>query len=805
MPAKPKLPTTVSPRDATLRIDPQLLGFVTTDELDPLAGVIAQDRAVEAIEFALGVDNAHFNLFVAGPPGTGRSTVAPEMARRVAQSAPKPPDICYVRNFRDPDRPRVLTLPAGQGRLLAEEMRRFVDFIERNIPAALSSRDYRSRRQTLLEEAIDARAVHLQKLSERARTVGIGVDDNGEGLQLVPLAEDGTQMAPEAYHGLSEAERKAIDEHERSLRDDILEYLDESQQIQEKSEEKLDRLDDNTAQKVLKPALDRIRRKLKPVGALKAFLEEVQDDVLNTLHLFVEPEPEPSQALLGQSPRPASEAPNRYEVNLAVDNEKTEGGPVVIEWNPTWANLIGRIERRMSLGALETDHMLIRAGALLRANGGVLVLPARELLTTPFVYPALKRWLREGMGTIEDPDEIAMATGVSAITLRPEPVPVRVRVVLIGSLDDYLLLRELDDDFDRLFKVRADFDVSTARTNGAMRDFARWVASRTRHNGSPPLTADGVAALIELASRRAGRRDELSLELMPLNDVIVEAAYWAQKAGAAIVDRAHVELADAKRRDRDGLFRQRALEAYQRGSVLVDLSGTREGQVNALAVTGIGDYDYGMVSRITAKAFAGSSGVVNLERETELSGQIHTKATLILQGYLGGLYAQHQALALSASITFEQNYGLVEGDSASVAETVALLSCLAGIGVRQDVAVTGSMSQHGEVQPVGGVNEKIEGFFDICAMFGLTGTQGVVLPSRNLDDLNLAPRVVSAMEAGRFSIWPVDHIDEAIERLLGLPAGRRSERTGRFTARSVHARVAARLAQMVERERRGDK
>jgi lon-related putative ATP-dependent protease len=800
MPRLPNLPRRVLASEAALRVDAAHLAFGTTDDLEPLDGVIAQDRAVDAIDFALHVDHPHFNLFVSGPPGTGRSSLVPEMARRAAAAWPRPDDLCFVTDFRDADRPIALRLPAGTGRAVVDAVRDLIEALQRSIPAALTSRDYRGKRQTILEDAVDRRRVHLEKLAEKARAVGIGVDDNGDGLQLVPLSEDGTHMSPEDYHALDDKDRRAIDDGERGLRDDILEYLDEARKIETAAEEKLDALDEKTVSSVVRPAMEKLRRKLKPDPELRTFLDALGADVVDSLELFAPPELQPELP----EPRPRRDDPAvRYAVNLVVDNAEVAGGPVVIEWNPTWANLMGRIERRMTMGAMETDHTLIRAGSLLRANGGVLVVPARELVTAPLVYPALKRALRERAVTIEDPDELALMAGFNAVTLRPRPVPLRVRVVLIGSLEDYEILREVDDDFDRLFKVRADFDVAATRTSDVQHDFARWAAARARAHGTPALTAGAVAGLLEIAARMAGRRDEVSLALMPLDDVIVEAGYWARRSSAEVIDREHIEAADRARRDRDGLFRQRALEAYQRGQLLLDVTGRRVGQVNALSVASVGDFDFGLVSRITAKTFAGSSGVVNVERETELSGQIHSKATLILQGYLGASYARETALAVSASITFEQNYAFVEGDSATLAEVIALLSSLSDIPVRQDIAITGSMSQHGEAQPVGGVNEKIEGFFDICSLFGLTGTQGVAMPARNLSDLTLAPRVTLAIEQGRFHVWAVDHVEEALELLLDTPAGR-PRRDGGWTTNSVHAKVTARLRKMAEKERRDE-
>ncbi len=767
--------------------------FETTETVRPLDGVVHQDRAVDAIRFALDVPHPQFNLFVAGPPGAGKSTLVQRMAARAAARRDNPPDRCFVHNFDDADRPLAIALPAGRGRRFASLMRRFVENLHRNLPAALSAREYRSKSQSILEDALDARRVHFDRLRTRATKVGIGIEDDGDGLQLVPLLDDGSRMSPEQYDALDEPARKLIEDAERSLRDHILDYLDHARTIQDAADEELEELDRRTVRRVVAPALQRIRTRLGDDEVVARWLDRVAEDVVEHLDAIVPP-------LTAELPfeRPPSVAfgTERYEVNVIVDHDRTKGGPVVVEYNPTFTNLVGRIDRRNSFGAVETNHTLIRAGALLRANGGVLVLNARVLLESPWSWHALKRALREGCCVIEEPDELKQGGG--GVTLRPEPIPLSVRVILIGTLDDYLLLREVDDEFARLFKVRADFEETAPLIRRTATLVSRFASSRVRELGLRHVTRDGICALIELGSREAGRRDEVTLSLSVLTDVIVEADQQALAADSPVIDRAHIEGADVARQLRDGMFREQSLREFRRGHVLVQLDGERVGQVNGLSVVGIGDTRFGVPFRITAKTFAGSSGVVNIERESELSGQIHSKAVLILQGYLGATYAREQPLAVSASITFEQNYHYIEGDSASVAETVALLSSLAEAPCRQDLAITGSMSQHGEIQPIGGVTEKIEGWFDVCDQAGLTGSQGVIIPWHNVDELHLAPRVVSAIEAGTFAVYAAKHIDEVIALMTGLRAGSLRD-DGTWAPSSIHGRAAARLATMVER------
>lgn len=786
-------PQRLAHHEVRLTVDAQSLGFQTTQDLPDLVAVLGQTRALSALDFAFGVRDSRFHLFVAGPPGTGRSSIAPARAREFAAQRPTPNDWCYVHNFDEPDEPRALPLPPGQGRAFVREMRTLIENLEKNIPNALSSRDYRSHYQTVLEQAHDERRVFLEVLEAKARLIGIGVEDNEQSVHLVPLLEDGKPMSPEQYGDLPEEERRTIEERERTLRDDILEYLDHAKTIQDAAEEKLDKLDRKTISRVLSPAMSRLRKRLNPTPEVEAYLRMVSDSILDSPSWFMPPE----QETPFERPRSATEA-DRYVVNLLLDHSAGDGGPVVEEWHPTHANLIGRIERRMSFGAMETSHTLIRAGALLRASGGVLILSARDLITFPFTYTALKRALRDGVCTIEDPDDGSSTS--SSISLRPQPIPFETRVVLIGSLEDYVALKTLDEEFGKLFKVRADFGDVMPRTAESMLQYAQFVATRARSGNLLPFSADGVAAIIEESVREAGRRDELSLRFAELTDYLIEVDHWARLAGKSLITRAEVLDADLRRRERDGMFGEQILQQFQRGTIFVETTGSRIGQVNGLAVLGVGTFDHGLPCRITAKTFAGSQGVVNIERETELSGQIHSKAVLILSGYLGAMYAQDRALALSASITFEQNYSLIEGDSASVAEATALLSSLSDLPLRQDIAVTGSLSQHGEVQPIGGVNEKVEGWFEVCQLGGLTGTQGAIVPASNVPEMQLRPHVAKAIAEGRFHVWAAKSLDEVLHLLTGLTPGKR-RRDGTFPERSVHGRVANRVRLMAEKEK----
>lgn len=785
----PSAPRELHADDVRLHFDPRRLTFRDTSQLPEPDRLVGQELAVEAIGFAFGVDSGDFHLFAAGPSGTGRATIVKAMASQAAHRRPVPSDVCCVYNFQDPEQPRMFRLPAGSGRVFAAEMNRLADFLRRAIPAELNGRDFRARHQAILEAHIDDKRAQFALLEATAAEVQIHVEDTPQNVQLMPFGTDGEPMTEEEYDTLDEDARKDIQERERGLRDAILEYLDASKTIQDSAEEQLRTLERETIEREMAPKLAHIRESLR-FPDVHDWLDDVRADVLDTLDTFL-PDEEPAEGL-AQALRGPRAPEERYEVNLVVDNSALEGAPVVMELNPTYTALTGKVERRVSFGAMETNHMLVRAGALHRANGGILILDAAELVSHPHSYPALKRALREGALTIQDPEDPA---GVSTISLTPESVPLRVQLVLIGSLDDYIVLRELDDEFAKLVKVRADFEYAADLDDVSAEGLARFVGSVCRERSLRHFTPDGVAALLESCARMAGRQDELSLRLDAIRSSIVEADYWAGQDAATLVDRVHVEKTDAKMRERSSLFLRRTLKAFQRKSVLIHVDGRRVGQVNGLAVLGVGDILFGMPARITCKTFVGESGIVNIERESELSGQIHSKAVLILSGYLGWRYAQRERLCLSASLTFEQNYSLIEGDSASIAELAALLSSLSGLPVRQDLAITGSMNQHGEVQPIGGVNEKVEGFFRVCALEGLTGNQGVVIPAQNVAELNLAQDVADAIREGQFHIWPVESAEQALSLLLDADAGE-ANASGVFPKKSVHGRAAARLAEM---------
>ena len=796
MPVKP-----LNPANARLRLSAAALPFRTTSDIKHRTDVVGQERALAALELGLKVDNPRFHIFVTGATGTGRTSVVPRVARRFAKLKPAPNDWVYLHNFVNADQPVAIPLPPGQGRVFAKEMSRMVEWLDKRIPEVLSSRSFRSKQQEFLERALDDRRAHFDRLESAARTLGIGVEDTAQNIQLVPLHDDGRPMEPEIYDALAESEKRHIEDRERKLRDDILGFLDNTRRIQDATEAGIEALERKLVSALLAPRIARIRRKMEANRDIDTFLAAVLNSVVDGLGNWVADDDAPPESRMERRQR-ALDARARYLVNVVSDHAGAKHGPLLFERHPTFGNLLGRIERRVNFGAVETDHTLIRGGSLLAASGGILIAEAREVATSPHVWPALKRALREQLCVIEDPDD--SQPGFAAASIRPQPIPIRIKMILIGSMEEYHLLRELDEDFGKLFKIRADFEDTTELSDRRMQEVAAYMAQAVKTNGLLPVAASGVVAALQWSARLAGRQDLLSLELGALGDLLVESDVYARSRNAKTIDRRDIAESEAARRERDGMFRDSMMREFARKRLIVALSGSRVGQVNGLAVVSLGDLGFGFPSRITARTFVGSSGLVNIERESDLSGEIHSKAVLILSGYLGGMYARTQPLALSASVTFEQSYALVEGDSASLAELIALLSSVTNLPVRQDIAITGSMSQFGEVQPIGSVNEKIEGFFDVCSQGGLTGTQGVAIPAQNVDELLLREDICAAMRAKKFFVWPLTTVDEALELLLDTPAGQPDDK-GRFPRESVHGRVMERLAEMAAAAEDGGK
>ncbi len=774
--------------------DPDLLGFETTAELPDFNDAIGQKRALRSIEFGLGVEGAGFNLYVSGETGTGRtSTIASILSKR-AKSEPQPHDWVYVNNFKDSDSAISLDLPAGKGSELAADMKELIEAFRKDIPKALESSEYESRRAELLESYQAASNELFQGLERAAEKVGFSLQRTVSGLVIVPQ-KAGRNYTQEEYDALNEKKRAKLEKQGKELTEQLNEVLRQVREQEKVTKDALSQADRDVGMSCLGHRLDPLREKYRDLDKVTGYLESVQEDILNTLDDF---KPQTTQPQIPGIKLPRQEPTfDRYQVNVLVDNKDTDGAPVVFESNPTYNNLFGRIEHVMQYGGVAvTDFTMIRSGALHRANGGYLVIDAREVLMNPFVWDSLKRSIRNSEIRIED--VLEQYRFMTMVSLKPEPVRMQVKIVLIGTPWIYYLLFHLDPDYRKFFKVKAEFDSRVARTPEIMNDYSLFVASHCRTEGLLPFHKSGVAALLEHAARMTDDQSKLSSQFMEIADFIREISFWATKAGRAIINGDDVRAAAEESLYRVNRIEERMQELYEDGTIMVDTSGAVVGQINGLSVIGLGDHTFGRPTRITATVYAGQDGMVNIEREVKLSGPIHDKGVLILTGYLGGTFAAERPLSLSASICFEQSYDGIEGDSASSTELYALLSALSGVAVKQGIAVTGSVNQRGMVQPIGGVNHKIEGFFAVCRAQGLNGEQGVMIPKSNERHLMLHEDVVKAVADGKFHIWSVDTIEQGIEILTGFRAGQRGK-NGKFSKGSVYQLVDDRLRKMAER------
>ncbi len=789
-------PVALSPERLLRRCPAESLPFSTTSELADPEGPLGQGRAVEALELGISLRGPGHHLFALGPPGVGKRTVVAQVLARRAAAQRAPDDWCYLNDFADPQRPRVLRLPAGRAVRFRADMDRMVEDLRAAIPAVLEGEDYRTRLQLLEKQLEERRQQAMQGVQARAAERQLTLVRTPVGFAVAPL-RNGEVLGPDEFHALPEQEQQRLREAIARTQEELQEALRGIPKVEQAHREQVKKLNREVALFAVGHLVDELRQRWADQPQVLSHLDAVQADVLENVRDFLGASEADDAA--GQIRKLLSDSPalRRYGVNVLVDHGATAGAPVVTEDLPTWPNLLGRIEHHAHFGTLVTNFTLIRPGALHRANGGYLVLEARKLLQEPFSWEHLKRALRAGQLRIEPAERLYGLSG--AASLEPEPIPLSLKVVLVGEPLLYHLLSALDPEFSQLFQVAAEFEHELPRAGNEL-PFARLCAALARREGLRPLDRDAVARAIEHSARQAGDAEKLSADVRGLLDLLREADQAAAAAGRPAVTRDDVQAVVDARRRRHGRLRERVEEEIARGTLLVDVSGAAVGQVNGLSVVQLDKLDFGRPSRITAQVRLGKGEVVDVEREVELGGPIHSKGVLILVGYLGGRFAAHRPLTLSASLVFEQSYGGVEGDSASCAELCALLSALSGAPIRQSIAVTGSVNQHGRVQAVGGVNEKIEGFFAVCRRRGLDGGQGVVIPAANDKHLMLSEEVVRACAAGQFHVWTAEHVDEVLELLTGLPAGERGA-DGRFPEGSVNARVEARLSQLAEEAR----
>ena len=774
--------------------DPELLGFETTTDLPDFNDAIGQKRALRSIEFGLGVEGSGFNLYISGETGTGRNSTIASILTKRATGEPQPHDWVYVNNFKDSDSAISLDLPAGKGSELTVDMKELIEAFRKDIPKALESSEYERKRAELLDSYQSASNDLFQGLEKDAEKVSFSLQRTVSGLVIVPQ-KAGKNYSQEEYDALNEKKRLKIEKQGKELTEQLNEVLRQVRDQEKATKDALAQADRDLGMSCLGHRLDPLKEKYAELEKVVMYLESVQEDILNTLDDF---KPQSTQPQIPGIKMPRQEPTfDRYQVNVLVDNKNTEGAPVVFESNPTYNNLFGRIEHVMQYGGVAvTDFTMIRSGALHRANGGYLVIDAREVLINPFVWDSLKRCIRNNEIKIED--VLEQYRFMTMVSLKPEPVQMRAKIVLIGTPWIYYLLFHLDPDYRKFFKVKAEFDSRVARTPEIVHDYSLFVASNCRAEGLLPFHKSGVAALLEHTARMADDQSKLSSQFMEIADLIREISFWVSKTGRTVIDGDDVRAAIEESLYRVNRIEERMQELYDDGTIMVDTTGAVVGQINGLSVIGLGDHTFGRPTRITATVYTGQDGMINIEREVKLSGPIHDKGVLILTGYLGGTFAKEHPLSLSASICFEQSYDGIEGDSASSTELYALLSALSGVAIQQGIAVTGSVNQRGMVQAIGGVNHKIEGFFAVCRAQGLNGQQGVMIPKSNERHLMLHKDVIQAVNEGQFHIWSVETIEQGIEILTGFKAGHLA-RNGKYPKDSIYQRVDARLRKMADR------
>lgn len=782
----------LSPDSLRHYVDPKELDFDSTEEITPLIGTVGQERAVHAIDFGLRVKTKGFNIYVAGPLGTGKHSAVDAFVQDIAKEKKVPTDWCYVYNFMEPDKPSAVELPPGAGVMLARDMDELIEAWKTEIPRAFESEEYENRKNQIINGFQAERDNLISELRHKAENIGFSLEITAAGIFTVPLI-DGKPLKHETFDSLPEGQRAQIKTKTEELQGDINHLLTQIRAMEKGAKDKLSELDREIALFAVGHFLEILMEKYKELPKVTNYLSSVQQDIVDNLEAFKSGGKKAEMIIPGIEAGAGEPNFDKYKVNVFINNASGTGAPVVTETNPTYYNLFGRLEYKAQLSAMTTDFTMLKPGAIHKANGGYLIINALDLLVNFLSWDALKRTLDNEEARIENIGEQFRL--VPAATLQPEPIPLDVKVVLIGSPYIYQLLYSLDENFRKLFKVKADFNWEMERSANHIDKYAAFVAARcAQDHGIKHFDRTGLAKVIEFGSRLADDQRKLSTRFIEIDNLISEASFWAEQNGSKYVGGEHVRKAIDEKIFRSNLVEVKIQEMIEDGTIMVDAEGSMIGQLNGLSVYEMGDYSFGRPTRITCETFIGRGGIVNIEREVKLGGPIHNKGMMILTGYLGGKYAQDLPMVMSATVCFEQLYGEIEGDSASSTELYAILSSLSELPLKQNFAVTGSVNQKGEIQPIGGVNQKIEGFFDVCKAAGLSGDHGVMIPHQNANNLMLKEEIVEAVRQGKFHIWAIKTVDEGIEILTGSPAGARGA-DGSYPENSVNWLVNKRLAE----------
>lgn len=778
--------------------DPSIFKFQDTSYLTPSMDLIGQERAVRAARFALSIPQDGYNLYMAGKSGTGKTRYALYIAQKHARQMPVPDDWCYVYNFEEPSRPKAISLPAGKGREFKKDMEEFSKKIEQEIIKAFEGEDYETERERILKDFRAKKAEYVMELNDKAQERGFRVKLSSSGLFFMPVI-DGEPMDEEDYKLLDEDVKLELARASEALQSETSEIIQKIREVELEAENAIKEWEGQIALYAVGIHIDDLKAKYDKFPLILNYLDNVKEDILiNIEQLIGSNLTEDQQNVLYQIMLKRSGEDNpydRYKVNLIVDNSRLQGAPVILDYNPTYYNLIGRCEYENEFGTMTTDYTLIRPGLFHQANGGFLILQASDVLYNPQSFEAIKRTLKTRQIIIENIREQMGLAAVSA--LKPEPIPVNVKIILVGSEELYHILYNYDRDFKKYFKIKADFDDAMDWNEENILRIAQFIGAYCRKEGLRHFDRTGVAAIVNYGSWLVQDQNKLTTRFSNIINILVEAEAWAKIEGSALVTGKHVEKAIREKKRRSNKLDEHLLEMIKDGTILIDTDGYAVGQINGLAVIDMGDYVFGKPSRITATTYMGKTGIIDIEREVETGGVTHSKGVLILSGYIGKKYAQDIPLSLAASICFEQLYGGIEGDSASSTELFAILSSLSDLPVYQGVAVTGSVNQHGYMQPIGGASFKIEGFFEICRLNGLNGKQGVIIPYQNVRNLVLSDEVVEAVRKGLFHIYPIKTVDEGIELLTGVPAGERLP-DGSYPPGTVNGRIYNKLRYFAE-------
>jgi len=783
----------LTPDQLKKRCDPNTFTFKTTEEIEPLYGSVGQNRAVEAIDFGVDIDTTGFNIYVSGPVGTGKNTLVRAHVDEAAKKKSIPSDWCYVHNFADANYPTAIELPAGGGKVFSKEMDELVKYCRIEIPKVFGSDDYDRKRERSLRMYQKKREELILQASKKAEAVSFQVKLSASGIVISPIV-DGKPINREEFEKLPDEQQKEIRIKSEKLEEELNQIWNSLRVLEGEAHDKIKEVEQQISLTAIGHMLEALKEKYVGYHKICNYLDEVQQDIIENLEDF---KSDKKQAF----PVPGVEMSlgptyNRYKVNVIVENLEMQGAPVVIESNPSYYNLFGRIDYQLKFGSPVTDFTLVKGGSIHQANGGYIIIQALDLLTSFFSWETLKRTLKSGELCIENFGEQYRAIPSSVI--KPEPIPLNVKVVLIGSPHIYYLLYRFDEDFQKLFKIKADFDIEMNRSNSNIISYAAFISGRCNDKGFRHFDQEAVARIVEYGSRISEDKEKLSTSFAKISDLVSEANYWAEKANHKYVTGKDVDAAIKKKTYRSNMIEEKIRELVKDDIIMIDVGGQKVGQINGISIIPLGDYHFGRPSRITARTYMGRQGVLDIEREVKLSGPIHSKGILILDGYLNGKYGHDNVLSMSASICFEQAYEEIDGDSASSAELYAIISSLSGIPIDQGIAVTGSVNQMGEIQPVGAINHKIEGYFDVCKTKRFTGKQGVIIPRRNLKHLMLRDDIIEAVKKKKFHIFAVDCIDEGIEILTNMKAGK-EKLDGTYPEGTINQLVDQKLYRMAEK------